>query len=368
MDAAKFELHPAYFGLVMATGIVSIAAEQMGLRWIGSALFGLNIICYAILWLLMVARLVFSPNAVLADFSDHNRCVGFFTAVAASGILANQFLLFRGDARTATALFVLACVLLLLLNYALFATLTLKHSKPQLGQGINGGWLLPVVAAQSLAVLGAQLAESFAPLQEITLFFSLAMWLVGDMLYLWIITLIFYRFVFFPMGAAELTPPYWINMGSVAISTLAGTTLIEHAQSSVLLLELLPFLKGFTLLFWAVATWWIPLLLLLMLWRHAVKRFPLTYDPLYWGMVFPFGMYTVCTNQLALVLDTPFLRAIPEATVYVALLAWAVTFFGLAKHLLAKCARAAPARPPPRAQRTDSGVPSAVGGQAEHGR
>ena len=32
---------------------------------------------------------------------------------------------------------------------------------PGLADGINGGWLLPVVAAQSVAVLGAQLSSGF---------------------------------------------------------------------------------------------------------------------------------------------------------------------------------------------------------------
>jgi tellurite resistance protein TehA-like permease len=33
------------------------------------------------------------------------------------------------------------------------------------------------------------------------------------------------------------------------------------------------------------------------------KRFALTYDPQYWGMVFPLGMYTGSTFQLAKALD-----------------------------------------------------------------
>jgi hypothetical protein len=40
------------------------------------------------------------------------------------------------------------------------------------------------------------------------------MFLLGCMLYLLLITLIFYRFTFVNVTLQALTPPYWINMGS----------------------------------------------------------------------------------------------------------------------------------------------------------
>ena len=52
------------------------------------------------------------------------------------------------------------------------------------------------------------------------------------MLYIWIISLIFYRYTFFRSRPSDLTPPYWINMGAVAISTLAGTLLVAGRAAS----------------------------------------------------------------------------------------------------------------------------------------
>lgn len=339
LKAGVRDLNPAYFALVMATGIVSIAAGFEGMSLIARALFVLNNLLYAVLWLLTFSRLVFYRHRLLADLTGHGTGPGFLTTVAATCVLGSQYVVIAGNADAAAALWVFGIALWTGLIYAFFAAVTVADAKPGLETGLSGAWLLATVSTQSISVLGAMVAPRSMIGLDAALFVALTAYLLGCMFYLLIITLIVYRFSFFRLPPEALTPPYWINMGAVAITTLAGARLIQSTSAWPLLLELRPFLTGFTLFFWTTATWWIPLLVILGVWRHLVKRHPLRYQPQYWSIVFPLGMYTAATYQLARAIDAPFLPLIPRYFVYIALAAWTVAFFAMVTSLVRELMR-----------------------------
>lgn len=323
-----------YFAMVMATGIVSLAAQVNGISSVAIVLLVLNVIFYIALWALLLARTLRHLRRVVSDLSSHGRSVGFFTIVAATCVLGSQFLYVADRPAIAAGIWFAGIALWALFTYAIFTMLIINAVKPTLGEGIHGGWLLAVVAAQSVAALGAQVAEPMGMADPEVMFFCLTLWLGGGMLYIWIISLIFYRYMFFALKPADLSPPYWINMGAGAITTLAGTAIAAGADTSPIIARLLPFIEGFTLFFWATATWWIPMLLILGVWRHMYRHVPLRYDPQYWGLVFPLGMYTVCTYRLANTINAPFLLAIPRVFVFAAMIAWCIVFIGMVSQLI----------------------------------
>ncbi|MBU3028706.1 tellurite resistance/C4-dicarboxylate transporter family protein [Paracoccus marinaquae] len=328
-------LSPAYFAMVMATGIVSLAADQIGLRGVAVALFAVAGIAYVVLWGLTLMRLLRHRARLLADMFDHLRGPGFFTMVAASSVLGSEFVLLADRPAAAFVLWGVAAFLWFGLTYTIFTALTIKQVKPPLDQGISGAWLLAVVATQSIAVLSTLLAVQLPQPYRLDLnFLALSMWLWGGMLYIWLMSLIFYRYAFFRFSPGDLSPPYWINMGAMAISTLAGALLIRNSQDAPFLHSIVPFMKGFTVFYWATGTWWIPMLLILGVWRHVYMRFPLRYDPLYWGAVFPLGMYAVSTHQMALALEFHFLDPLTRTFSVIALIVWTVAFLAYLVNLL----------------------------------
>jgi tellurite resistance protein TehA-like permease len=321
---------PGYFAMVMATGAVSIASSLLGMPSIALALLYINIVAYATLAVITGIRLITFPSRVAADLADHARGPGFFTLVAGTCILGAQFVTVLNRRATAEWLFAIGVVLWLVIMYSFFTAVIVRRDKPDIRTGINGAWLIATVATQSVAVLASVLQTPFQLDAAVTGFVATVFFLIGCMLYMAIITLIFYRLTFIEVDTETLTPPYWINMGAVAITTLAGSSLILRFGNDPLISALSPFLKGFTLFFWSAATWWVPTLLVLGVWRHLWKRYPLKYDPQYWGMVFPLGMYTMATWRLSEALDVEWLKGIPRTFIYVAIFAWTVTMLGLA--------------------------------------
>ncbi len=155
--------------------------------------------------------------------------------------------------------------------------------------------------------------------------------LSGGMLYARIISLVFYRYCFESVDVDAMTPPYWFIMGAMAISALAGCSITEASATSSMPNQFVPFLKGGTLLCWATATWWIPLLIAFGVWRHEYHKVSFGYDLRYWSMVFPLGMYCVATHAASRCFGIGFLDRASIAFLYVTLLTWSITSIGMVR-------------------------------------
>jgi tellurite resistance protein TehA-like permease len=323
---AALRLDPGYFALVMATGIVSNVFLLQGQRSLSDALFALNVAAYVCLCLLTALRAARFGKALIADLASPCRVFLFFTTIAATDVLATS-VGFRGYTNVAVSMWVAAFILWFALIYLGFGVFMLRNTATE-ADVAQGGWLNAIVGTQSLVIVGAVIAAPAERMGAQSFILLHMLWMLGLALYGVLIVLLFYRFFFHELRTADVAPPLWIVMGAAAISVNAGSVLGAADQSHTNVL--LPFVEGVTLATWAWATWCIPLLVLLGLWKHGLHRVPLRYSPMLWSIVFPLGMYATATLRLSRTAAVPSLQSLSWAVSWIALAAWMVTMAGLA--------------------------------------
>jgi len=216
------------------------------------------------------------------------------------------------------------------LSYVSFGVLTILNTERGTNI-IHGGWLIAIVGAQSLVILGTRIAPLAHDLSDAIFVLIHMLWGIGLALYGIFIVLFAQRIFFADIETDDLSPVLWVVMGAAAISANAGSTLLLTGSHVAFLQSIRPFVEGVTLILWAWGTWCIPLLLLFGVWKHMVRRAAVAYTPLFWSLVFPLGMYALASLRLSLVMEFPPLAVISAAMIWVALAAWAVTALGLAQ-------------------------------------
>jgi tellurite resistance protein TehA-like permease len=314
-------LPPASFAFVMATGIVSTGVFSLGPAWLSRTLLVVGCAGLGVLAVALVARLVWFRDAVAADVSAPERVFGFFTVVAALDVLGVRFD-FAGHPMVTAVLAGVGTAIWLVLTYAIPAGLLLNRAADSVLGGINGTWLLWVVATQSLATLAAVLATSFPAQAKWLGPFSVGFWSVGLVLYLMLVSLIMLRWLTVPMTPAALGPPYWILMGATAITVLAGARVLALPATLPVRQATAGVVEGMSFVLWAFGTWWIPLLVILGVWRHTKHRWPLRYETALWSVVFPLGMYSVATLSFGKVAHLDFMHPIARVMIWVAVASW----------------------------------------------
>jgi tellurite resistance protein TehA-like permease len=320
-------LSPGIFAMVMATGIIAVASSQQGIDWLTDALYVVAAVMYVALILALLARIIRYPRAFAADVTSHSKGFAFLTTVAATNVLAAASAVIHGWWGLTWGLWWVALVLGPVFLYITLVAVVIGGDKSGLEHGINGTWFLLAVATESIAVVAGLLLTRNG--NNLLAFTALGAFTLGLVLYLVVMTLEFARWTFRRLDPAEIDPPAWIAAGAMAITVLAGSNLTIAAPHAPFLAKFTGFLEGVVVLAWATATFWIPLMVALGVWRHIVRRVPLRYDPAFWALVFPVGMYSASTFRMLQAIELDHLGWLPKVALAVALIAWTLTFAGL---------------------------------------
>ena len=331
-DAAVAGLAPGYFALVMATGIVSIGLRAVGADAAALALLVLATLEAAVLAVLYGVRWLRHRERVRSDARNPEIAFGYFTVVAACSVLAVG-LQEVGLGLLSAVLLGIGAAIWIVLGYVLpWQVLMARDGEPILAR-TNGSWFIWSVASQSLAVGLSGLEPASPGFAAVLGLLTVLSWSVGTVLYVGIAVLVILRVVHHGITPQQFEPTYWVAMGALAISVVAGAGI--YAMAPVPMVEASRGLIGGTVvLFWCFALWQYPLLLGAGVWRHLIHRVPLRYVPTLWSMVFPLGMFAVASLRLGTVEHLPLVAGIGVAGLVIAVLAWLAVLGGLVATLV----------------------------------
>lgn len=325
-------LTPGYFAGVMATGIVSIGARLRGFTTLAAALFWLAVVFYLVLIVLNVWRFVAFRHHMSEDFHDPARAFGFFTVIAATNVLGAA-LVGTGRIGLASILLTASVLVWILLGYVVPWTAVLSNEHRPMLDTANGTWFIWVVASQSIAIVAAGLEPLLPSHSQYLSILAIFAWSLGVVLYAACATFVALRSMLYPLRPEHLDPPYWVAMGAVAITVVAGARVVEMADTPMLAVTR-GVAAGLSVMFWAFATWLIPVLVAAGVWRHHVHKIPLRYAPTMWSMVFPLGMYSVAGMYLGRANHLPFVEWVGTNWFWVGLTAWTLAAIGMVHDIL----------------------------------
>ncbi|MEV7324389.1 DUF488 family protein [Streptomyces sp. NPDC093970] len=322
------DVNAGALAFVMGTGIVSTCLYAVGAGTLSAVLLWVALAGFAVLVPAYAWRLLRRRERLVADLLGP-RAFAFLTLAISSNVLAAR-LVPGGHTAVAGAFLAFGALAWLVLDYGIPLTLiTTTRRGPALDQA-NGTWFLWAVASESVAVAAAALAPAApGPVLPVV---AVVCWGVGLVQYLLTAGIVLARMLVRPVRAQALMTSVWICMGAAAIAVLAGVRLVSLPPGT--LSPTRPVVLGACVILWSFASWLVPFLLALGVWRHALRGVPLRYDLGWWNLVFPVGMYAVTTHELGRVTGTSWMTVAGRWEVWVAAVFWALVFFAMAARLL----------------------------------
>ncbi|WP_235738784.1 tellurite resistance/C4-dicarboxylate transporter family protein [Nocardioides alcanivorans] len=315
----------------MATGIISVGLDLMGHPTLSRTLLAVAGVAYVALVVLFVWRVVAFRAEVVDDFLDPRRAFGFFTFVAATNVVGVRLGL-EGEYVATAVLLGVAGLAWMVLGYVVPWTAVLGRRDRPVVATANGTWFIWVVASQSVAVSAATIEPVYDDARRELAVLAVVCWSVGVFLYAAAGIMVALRLMLYAFGPEELTPPYWVAMGALSITVLAGARIVEMADAPMVAVTR-DLIAGLAVMFWAFATWLIPVLVAAGWWRHVRHRIPLSYDATLWSMVFPVGMYGVAGIYLGQADHLPVVEHLGHAGMWCAFVIWLVVMVAMLTHL-----------------------------------
>lgn len=295
---------PASGAVVMGTGIVSIGCSLDGHETLSRLLFAIA----AGIWIALGSLLIVRVFGDRPDVAVEAGLPAALTGVAGTAVLGTRCVLL-GWHRTGIVLLAIACCLWLVLVPSVLS----RWKTPTVGASF-----VLVVSTESLAVLGASLAQT-----------ERAEWLAVASLVVFALGLPAYVFVLARFDFRQLLVgrgDHWVAGGALAIATLACGKVAAAADGFTSLRGLEGTLSLGALILWVLAFVWLPFLVVCEIVAPRLR-----YDVRRWSTVFPVGMYAACSFVVGELRAAHALVDFARVWIWLAVAVWALVFVAMAR-------------------------------------
>ncbi len=310
---------PIWFATVLGFGGIAIAsilvAKAFNLLWLNPFAvflvyfnFGLFIFLFSV-WML---KGIFHFNSLIQELK-HPIIAGFHSLMPAAAIMiainfSNVGQAFSLWQYQGVSIFfwaigaVFEFVLLTLTIYFLIV-----NEKMHINF-VNGGWLIPPVAALLTPVAGLKLVEfiPFLPLAKTILWVNYFFFGAGLFVFLLIAVALFMKIFFFEKLDPKIFPSLWIIL--VPFSLIALSLSLFAKETCICLPEFKNVFMGVVALVNPMligAGIWL-FILLIILTHHYLKKIELPYGAGWWAFVFPTASISIASLNQAILFNQPF--------------------------------------------------------------
>ncbi len=304
---------PNWFTATMGTGATALVLNQFpvqvpGIHAVAASLWQANIVLFAVLTLLYVARWIFFPDGAVKTLGHAVTPMALGAIPMGLATIVNGYLAF-GIARYGIEAVAIAQILwwvdaVLAVGIGLLVPFMMFTRQQHSMEGMTGAWLLPVVACEVTAASGGLLAPHLA--NSLTaahlLFTSYLLWSLSVPIALSILVILFLRLALHKLPKRDAAVTTWLALGPLGTGAL-GLLVLGHDAPAILgaagmgdvgaVAHGIGLIGG--LILWGYGAWWLTMAVATTL---TYLREGLPFNLGWWGFTFPLGVFTLATFAL----------------------------------------------------------------------